>query len=552
MTCKDNRSWHFPHKAISLIMVIVLVLAVLTGCNSNSTTSTGAPSASGTSASGTSAANNSSTTTKGSAAPSKNTLVVATSQEPTVFFNQDQKYQSSQAKDGPVNLQIYEALLWLDEKGQVQPWLAKDYKVSDDGLKYTFTIRDDVYFHNGKKMTAEDVAFTFKLCLEKNQQQITNLLINLKAAEVVDSTHVALTLSAPFAAFPNAVTSRAGFIICKSYYEEVGSEGYNTKPIGTGAYKFVSRVSGSEVSLEAFDKYWGGVPSIKTIKIKPITNVSTQFISLESGNVDVIINADVNSAEKIPGNAAVTWAKANSATRSTLSFNTFTGNLSKNINIRRAIQSVIDKEELLLGVLAGHGTILEIDAVPGYLGAPTKGMYKTVTKDLNKAKEYLTAAKYDGSELKCIVLAGTKDEKAAQIIQGQLLAVGIKMQVVPADTSTYYGYVMGGQSYDISIVSTTSSLYDISSINTNYHSNTLQPEKVYPEKAQLDSLIEKANSTLNNEQRKAYAAEVLDIVTEQAYAVPLYSPVSAIAYNKSLKGVLPHPQAAFRAKDWTW
>lgn len=160
----------------------------------------------------------------------KDGVVIATAQEPTHFFNQDEQYLTSQAKDGPVLMQLYDTLYWMGEDGSCQPSLATSYEVSDDGMEYVFELRDDVYFHNGEKMTAEDVAFTYNLCVEKNAQLTKNLLMNFKEAQVVDDTHVKMVLSSPFPAFLAETTSRVGFVICKSYYEQVGSEGYNTYP----------------------------------------------------------------------------------------------------------------------------------------------------------------------------------------------------------------------------------------------------------------------------------------------------------------------------------
>ena len=116
----------------------------------------------------------------------KDGVVIATAQEPTHFFNQDEQYLTSQAKDGPVLMQLYDTLYWMGEDGSCQPSLATSYEVSDDGMEYVFELRDDVYFHNGEKMTAEDVAFTYNLCVEKNAQLTKNLLMNFKEAQVVD------------------------------------------------------------------------------------------------------------------------------------------------------------------------------------------------------------------------------------------------------------------------------------------------------------------------------------------------------------------------------
>ena len=165
--------------------------------------------------------------------------------------------------------------------------------------------------------------------------------------------------------------TQMGVIISKDYYEEVGgAAGYAAHPIGTGAYKFVSRTSGEKIVLEANEDYWAGAPAIKNVTITIIGNISTQFISLESGDADVVINAD--------------WAK---------------DYIREDLNLRMAIQSAIRKEDLLAGVLYGYGKILDIDVVTGFPTSPEAGSYTVIPYDQEAAKKYLADSNYDGRTL---------------------------------------------------------------------------------------------------------------------------------------------------------
>lgn len=479
-------------------------------------------------------------------------IVIATAMEPTVFFCQDSMFSSNQAKDSPVLFQIYECLLWMDENGQCQPWLATGYDMSDDGLEYVFTLRDDVYFHNGEKMTAEDVAFTYNLCKEKNKNLTTNLLINFDKAEAQDDTHVKFTLTAPFGGFPAETSARVGFIINKKYYDEVGSEGYNENPVGTGPYTFESRISGQEIVLKAFEQYWGGEAGIKTVRIRPISNVSTQFISLKSGDVDVVNAADVSSCKKLTDSDIATWMSVPSAARTFIQFNVRDNMNSpaKDLNLRKAIQCAVNKEELVYGVLDGQGVPLEINVVPGYTGAPDPGTYPAIEYDPEKAKEYLAQSGYTGTPLVCLCQSGTDREMAAQIIQGQLMEVGINVEIVATDTGNYTASSQSGN-YDMMIAMTSSSLYDVSSTNTEYRiQDTTGP--IWPLADELDALCAKANVEVDPDARKALTAEVYTVVQENAYTVGLYGSESTMAYNKNLEGITLNPNNAWRVYNWSW
>ena len=488
------------------------------------------------------------------AAVDKKTVVIATAQEPTVFFCQDQNYASNQAKDSPVLFQIYECLLWMDEEGVCQPWLATGYEMSEDGLEYVFTLRDDVYFHNGEKMTAEDVAFTYELCMEKNLNLTRNLLINLQDVEVLDDTHVKFILSAPFAGFPAETSARVGFIINEKYYNEVGSEGYNNAPVGTGPYTFESRVTGQEVTLKAFDNYWGGKAAIENIIIRPINNIATQFISLRTGDLDVINSADVASCLQLTARDPITWISIPSAMRVNMFFNVREDSLlGSDENLRKAIVSAVNKQDLIDGVLMGEGAPLDMSCMPAYTGAPDAGTYTpSLDFDVEKAKEYLAASNYNGEDLRIICQAGTIYDKSAQIIQGQLLAIGIKASVVATDSGTYTASSTAGD-FEMSINGTSSSLFDWSSCNTEYRiQGTTGP--IYPNGFSeiLDDLCVQANVAVSAEERKAITAQIITIANENAFICPLFNSTSTSAFNNELEGVTLNPNNAWRVYNWSW
>ena len=495
-------------------------------------------------------------TSASAAAIDKKTVVIATAQEPTVFFCQDQEFSSNQAKDSPVLFQIYECLLWMDEQGVCQPWLATGYEMSADGMEYVFTLRDDVYFHNNEKMTAKDVAFTYKLCMEKNKTLTTNLLINLKDVEVLDDTHVKFILTAPFAGFPAETSARVGFIINEKYYNEVGSAGYNDAPVGTGPYTFVNRVTGQEVVLKAFDQYWAGKASIENIILRPINNISTQFISLRTGDIDVINSADVASCLQLTERDPLVWISIPSAMRVNMFFNVRPGSgspLENDENLRKAIVTAVNKQDLIVGVLHGEGAPLDMSCMPAYTGAPDAGTYTpAMSFDVEKAKEYLAASNYKGQELRIICQAGTNYDKAAQIIQGHLMAVGIKAAVVATDSGTYTASSLAGD-FEMSINGTSSSLFDWSSCNTEYRIQA-QIGPAYPGEftEKLDKLSADANVAVDISERKAITAQIISIANENAFICPLYNATSTMAFNNELEGITLNPNNAWRVYNWNW
>ncbi len=364
-----------------LVLILALVATMFAGCNTGEQPPVENDTPAGNEPQQGQSTDGNAQSQAGESAPAKDTLIIALGSEPTAFFCQDSTIVTSNGKDGLMLAQIYETLYYFDYDGTIKPRIATDYTVSADGLEYIVGIRDDVTFHNGEKVTVEDVAFTFNLCLEKNKTHSGTMLTNLASCEVVDDSHVKFILSNRYAAFINCLTTRPGNIISKKYYEEVGTEGYNENPIGTGPYKYVSRTSGQELVLEAYEGYREGVAPIKNVIMRPISNVSTKFISLKSGDIDAIHAADTASCLQIEADSIATYTRGRSSATDVLRLNTrpsCNSVLKDDRNLRLAIYHAINKEEVLLGAAAGIGILMDSDALPWYTGQPDPGSYTTL------------------------------------------------------------------------------------------------------------------------------------------------------------------------------
>lgn len=532
-------------KVLSLVLALVLAGSMLAGCSGGSSgagSTAGGAAGGGGDAAGTPAA--------------KDSLNVVTYNDITGVFPLAVDYGADKTRDAAFFQNVYDTLFRLDEGGNPSPWLATDYEVSEDGLEWTFTLRDDVYFHNGEKMTAADVVFSWETALAENPASATSMLNGLAAGEVIDDTHCKAILSHVSPAFLNMLCTQMGVIICKSYFEEVGVEGYAANPIGTGAYRFVSRTSGEKIVLEANEEYWAGAPAIKNVELTTISNVSTQFISLESGDADVVINADLASCTRLAENSIATWTYADSTTRTLIAFGWTNGAyIRDDLNLRLAIQSAIRKEDLLAGVLFGYGKILDIDVVTGFPTSPEEGTYTVIPYDQEAAKGYLAASDYDGRELSIYVVSGSSCEKAAQIVQGQLAEVGINAAVVPCDTATFNTASRTASQGDMFLYDNTNVWFDFCNPGASYNpdmENSFKPEEYFSGYQTLKDLYAKIAVEQDPKARKQLMADLMSYGVENAYQIPLYASVRAVAYNKDLKGVTASPVGDFYIANLSW
>src|SRR5271166_6284438 len=133
--------------------------------------------------------------------------------------------------------------------------LAESWSATEDGMSYSFVLRDGVTFHNGEKVTAEDVKFSFE---RYRGAAKTPLHDRVASVEVADARHLTFKLKNPWPDFLTfyAAATGAGWVVPKKYVEKGGDDGFKKTPIGAGPYKFVSFTPGVELVLEAYEGYW--------------------------------------------------------------------------------------------------------------------------------------------------------------------------------------------------------------------------------------------------------------------------------------------------------
>lgn len=180
-------------------------------------------------------------------------------------------------------------LIRLAAPYSLDPAVASAWSMSDDGLAYTFALRDDVLFHDGSKMSADDVMFTFA---PANVEKFVGFSAikggNLLGFEV-QGNKVVMRLKAPVPALMDNYISRAS-IWPKAYVERVGIEGFNKHPIGAGPYRFVEHVKGQHVKLAAWERYYGDQPQVKEVTFRIVPEPATRLAMLRTGEADISYN----------------------------------------------------------------------------------------------------------------------------------------------------------------------------------------------------------------------------------------------------------------------
>jgi len=182
---------------------------------------------------------------------------------------------------------LHDALVKPMPGQPLAPSLAESWQVSKDGLVYEFTLRSGVLFHNGERVTADDVKFSF----DRYRGASAKLLKDRVATvEVVDPLHVRFRLKAPWPDFMAAYATpmtKAAWIVPKKYIEKVGDDGFKKAPVGAGPYRFVSYTPGVELVLEAHDRYWRKRPTVNRLVLRVVPDDATRLALLQRGDIDI-------------------------------------------------------------------------------------------------------------------------------------------------------------------------------------------------------------------------------------------------------------------------
>lgn len=222
--------------------------------------------------------------------------------------------------------------------------LATDMSVSDDGLTWTVTIRDDVSFTDGEALTAEDVAFTYNTVKATSS---VNDFTMLDSAEAVDDTTVLFHMTTPYSIWP--YTMAIVGIVPEHAYD---SATYGSNPIGSGRYTLVQWDRGEQIILEANPDYYGEAPKMKKVTIL-FMEEDAAFLAVQAGQADLAYTSAVY-ADQSP--AGYSLLSCESVDNRGINLPTEGNPVTADLAVRRAINIGVDREEMIQNVLNGYGT----------------------------------------------------------------------------------------------------------------------------------------------------------------------------------------------------
>ncbi len=437
--------------------------------------------------------------------------------------------------------QVWDSLIYRDpETFQLKPLLAESYKWADE-TTLEFTLRRNVTFHNGDRLTADDVVYTINSILADKQVSTPSNYAYLDQATKVDDLHVRVELKRVFPAALDYMAMTL-YIMPKAYREKVGPQEYSQHPVGAGPYR-ITKVNGTtEVDMERYEGYYRdspkGRPAIGKIIIHAVPDDATEMADLLGGSADWIwkFSADqFDAVNLVPGLQAT---RAESMRVEYLSMDaagrTGADNPLTKTKVRQAVVYAIDRATMARQLMQGGSRAIDTPCYPTQFGCDA-GAAMHYPYDPAKAKQLLAEAGYpNGFDTELV----TYDlPQWAGTVQAYLKAVGINANIVQLPVAAVVQRSLAGQN-PMELGSWGSySVNDVSAILPNYFTYTGND---YTRDPQIRKLVEAGSATVDPDQRRKVYTEAIKLITAKASWMPVFTYMVTYGYSKQLN-FKPYP-----------
>lgn len=460
-------------------------------------------------------------------------------QEIRVRINDDPDFLDPHSATASISFQMilnmFEGLFSPETDGTLKPAIAEDYKLSDDGLTYTFTIKDNVKFHNGDPVTVKDIKYTFeRLMGTNNNEPLSSNFVKVESIETPDESTVVMKLTEPNSNFLYSLTALQSAII-----PEANDGKHNEHPIGTGPFKFVSYSPGADFVLEKNAEYWKeGIPYLDKVTFVFQSDDQGAFMALQGKELD-LTSIPAHRISEVENDFNLNHQDNNSSL--VIAFNNEREPFN-DAKVRQAINYAINKQDIIDSVYSGFATPLGSNMSPAMGDYYLDGLQNVYDRNIEKAKELLAEAGYpDGFKTKMSVSShNTMYSDIAQVTVENLKEIGIDVEIEVIEWGIWLDRIYRGRDYEMTAIDLTGrpSAYEILNdyVSTNDSENFFKFKNAEFDKVMTDVLKEPKL----DEQIKLYH-RAQEILTEQAAAVYIADYQIIWALNKDLEGQKTYP-----------
>lgn len=458
--------------------------------------------------------------------------------------------------------QVYDTLVTADFDGStIKGSLADSWEISENGLSYTFHLKDQVMFHSGKSLTSEDVKYTYDRWRDPKTASATfPFVAAIKSIETPDNNTVVINLSRPDPNLLINLTVPVAAILNKDTVEQAEADGkvYGTEVIdGTGPFIFKEFVENDHISFMRNDDYvWGpeiyenkGPAHVKELSVRYLPEAGTRMMEFQAGNIDIfgngcVVASELNELEKKD------FVGVERFTPPYPVFVAFQLNNVSDVIVRQACNMAVDREEIIHTVMADT-----CDPLFGPLPANNEWYWKGTDNyyefNIEAANQLLEDSGYrlssdgyrykDGKQLGFdLIFSNQENRMAANLLQAQMKKIGLNINLDESHYNDFWDYINSNEFdamvFELYINTPEDMLYEYMSSN-----NIPYPNRQGYSKPQTDEWLDAAKITMDREERQALYDKIQEECMATAMFLPMYNRNGFIVYNNRVKGFRAHP-----------
>ncbi len=451
-----------------------------------------------------------------------------------------------------VTHQLFETLVTTpDDSTDVVPGLAESWTTSADGLAWTFKLRRGVRFHDGTTLDAAAVKFTFDRVIDPGHPQAKNgkwsfvvgYLSSVKSVDAIDPLTVRLNLKYPTSSLLALLALPNCAIVSPTAFTRNHAD-FNSRPVGSGRYRFETWDRGSRLVLRRNDDYWGVKGRSQTLVYRAIPDATARVTELLTGGVDVILPIAPDFIERLERNPQISVHRKTGLTVWYVGFNVEKKPFTDK-RVRQALNHAVNKEAIVRDILKGTGVPAIGPLLPGTWAAEPG--VKRYPYDPAAARRLLAEAGYpNGFEVEFWVPESGSGMQSpvemSTVIQSNLAAVGVKAPLKTFEWGSYLGKIrsdapaMFALSWFLKSEDPDLSLYPLF-----FSKNTPLPNRSNYANPDVDQLLLQARQVADRTKRAELYRRAQQIVVDDAPWVFVDHEQQVVATRANVKGFKLHP-----------
>ena len=419
---------------------------------------------------------------------------------------------------------VYEGLTRFTSKGEVVPALAKSWAISDDGLRYVFTLNDGVTFHNGDKMTAEDVKFSLDRARDDGSTNAQKTLYSgINAIEVIDDKTLSITLDAANGLFLFNLAWGDAVIVNRNTADDLVSNAN-----GTGPFMVEEWRRGDRIILVRSPDYWGAPAKIDRAVFRFIADPSAGFAAMMAGDIDGFPGYPApETLAQFEADERFIVTTGSTEGETILAFNHQSPSLADR-RVRKAISHAIDRDAVIDGAMFGYGIPIGSHFAPhhpDYLDLTAQSAY-----DPDLARKLLAEAGYaEGLFLTLKLPPPSYARRSGEIIAAELQEVGITAEIITLEWAQWLEQVFRQKDYDLTIISHTEP-FDIGIYGRDDYYFGYK-------NAEFQRLIKTLEAENDAPRRRQLSQQAQRIISDDYVNAYLFQLPQITVINKNLKGL---------------